>query len=62
MSEQSEDIKIQLAEPAHGQTLRIIETYELCEEDTRASLPGPHIYVLTSTGVRMARLVKRVVE
>lgn len=61
MSEQ-EDIKIHLAEPVRGQTLRIIDTYEICEEDARASFPGEHIYVMTSKGTRLARLVKRVVE
>lgn len=58
-----EEVKIQLAEPTGGQLIRVTDTYEICELDMRSSFDGGTcIYVMTSKGVRLARLVKRVVE
>ena len=54
------DIRVRFAEPSQCKTFTIIDTYEILDAtDGRASFPGEHIYVMTSKGPRMARLIKR---
>lgn len=58
-----EDTTIRLAEPTSGQLIRVTDTYEICEQDARSSFDGGTcIWVMTSKGTRLARLVKRVIE